>query len=173
VGKEVTKVIIVLGSPNDDEGNLSDMAKSRCAQVLMEFKRNPDYKILCTGSFGEHFNKTELPHAQYVKEHLQARGIPNSVFLDFTLSRFTFEDATLSIPAFEKHQIKEAILVTSDFHMSRAKLLFTTIFPTVTFTYSASHTACNDNELRRLANHELMAIEREKRNLEVYFKRAQ
>jgi len=169
----VTKVIIVLGSPNDDEGNLSDMAISRCEQVVIEFDKNPNYKILCTGSFGEHFNKTEIPHAQYVKEHIQACGIPNSVFLDFTLSRFTFEDATLSIPAFEKHQVKEAILVTSDFHMNRAKLLFTTIFPSVRFTFSASNTACNDAELQRLASHELMAVEREKRNLAQYFKRAQ
>lgn len=168
----MTKVIIVLGSPNDDEGNLSAIAISRCEQAFVEYTKNSDYKVLCTGGFGDHFNKTKLPHAKYIKEYMQVLGIPNSAFLDFTLSAYTFEDASLSIPAFESLHIKEVILITSDFHINRAKLLFTAIFPMVSFIFSAAKTLCDDGELQRLASHELMAIEREKINLEQYFKHA-
>ncbi len=165
----MTKIIVILGSPNDDEGNLSLIAISRCEQVLKAFNDNLEHKILCTGGFGEHFNKTKRPHAHYLKSYLIKLGIPSSAFLDITLSRFTFEDASLSRSTFEKYHIKEAILVTSDFHMSRAQLLFTSIFPTVKFTCSASITQCDDIELQRLVNHEVMATEREKKNLEKYF----
>jgi len=169
----MTKVIIILGSPNDDVGNLSEIAISRCEQAIKVFNENLAHKILCTGGFGEHFNKSQSPHAHYLKNYLIKFGIPSSEFLDVTLSAFTFEDASLSKPIFDDHYIKEAILITSDFHMKRAKLLFTSIFPKVNFTFSAAITKCDDTELQRLEKHEIMAIEREKQNLEKYFNHAQ
>jgi uncharacterized SAM-binding protein YcdF (DUF218 family) len=169
----MTKVIVILGSPNDDAGNLSDIATSRCEQAFKAFNENPEYKVLCTGGFGEHFNRSQCPHAHYLKDYLIKLGIPSCSFIDITLSRFTFEDASLSIPVFDEYDIKEAILITSDFHMKRAQLLFTSIFPAVKFTFLASITQCDDAELQRLANHEVMATEREKQNLEKYFNHTQ
>jgi len=168
----MTKVIIILGSPNDEQGRLSDIAASRCEQAVMVFNKNSDHKVLCTGGFGEHFNKTQLPHAHYVKNYLIKRGILEAAFLEFTLSGFTFEDASLSTSILEQNHIKDAILVTSDFHINRAKLIFTSIFPKINFTFSAAKTNCDNAEFQRLTAHEFKVIEREKLNLKKYLEHA-
>ena len=51
-------IIILLGSPNDEEGQLSSIGIERANCSIEEYRKHPDYKILPTGGFGEHFNKT-------------------------------------------------------------------------------------------------------------------
>ena len=64
-------VIIVLGAPNDSEGNLSAIAIERCQQALIEYAQNPGAKILPTGGWGEHFNTTDKPHSHYLRQYLK------------------------------------------------------------------------------------------------------
>ena len=63
-------IIILLGSPNDEEGQLSSIGIERANCSIEEYRNHPDYKILPTGGFGEHFNKTDMPHASYAKHYL-------------------------------------------------------------------------------------------------------
>ncbi|MFT5756043.1 MAG: uncharacterized SAM-binding protein YcdF (DUF218 family) [Alteromonadaceae bacterium] len=153
--------IIVLGSPNDESGNLSPIALSRSEKALSEYNRVGDCKILCTGGFGQHFNSTNVPHGKYLQDHLMSKGVPASSFIDIALSSFTREDATLSKPILEKHSIMDVILVTSDFHMKRAKLVFNRILPNIEFVYSEATTISTDVEFKKLLQHEHNAIERE------------
>ena len=74
-------VIIVLGSPNDAQGNLSDIALSRCEQAYGEFVKQPTAFVHCTGGFGA-FNVTDQPHGFYTKQYLMHKGIPADKFLD-------------------------------------------------------------------------------------------
>jgi hypothetical protein len=48
-------VIVVLGSPNDDEGKLSGIAMERCFQAVAEFEKHPGYAVMPTGGWGAHF----------------------------------------------------------------------------------------------------------------------
>ncbi|PAJ72132.1 hypothetical protein CJF42_22880, partial [Pseudoalteromonas sp. NBT06-2] len=121
-----------------------------------------------TGGFGEHFNLTNIPHGQYIQEYLIAKGIPSSSFIEIALSSYTLEDATLSKPILEQYSITRCILVTSDFHMERAKLLFNLIMPNIDFKYSEAKILVSELELQKLIKHEKNAIKRELANFKAH-----
>lgn len=164
----MSSAIVILGSPNDKDGNLLPIAISRAKIALEEYKKAGQCKLLCTGGFGEHFNLTHIPHGQYLQEYLILKGIPPSSFIEIAFSSFTLEDATLAKPILEQHAISRCILVTSDFHMERAKLVFNHVLPDLDFEYSEAETFVNKDEFQKLINHEKNAIEREKVNLKAY-----
>lgn len=120
--------IIILGSPNNEKGELFNIAIERCNLALKEYNNHPGWKFLLTGGFGEHFNKTHLPHAQYLKEYLISKGISEKDFVEFALSKNTIEDAELSRKIVEKHKVNNVLIVTSDYHFNRADYIFSKIF---------------------------------------------
>ena len=152
--------IIVLGSPNDALGNLSTIAIERCRQALLEYRRTPAAKIIATGGWGAHFNTTEHPHGYYARKHLEAQGVPAEDILECVESANTVEDARLCRPVVKRHRITDLIVVTSDFHVPRARFLFDQAFRKPRLTYSASKTHLPADELARLKQHEEMALAR-------------
>lgn len=162
----MSKAIVVLGSPNDKEGNLLPIATSRADVALKVFEQYQECKILCTGGYGEHFNTTKVPHAQYLKDYLIAKGVPNTVFCDMALSAYTLEDAILSKPILEQAGISHCTVVTSDFHMDRVKLVFKSIMPGLSLEFIEASTPVGKDEFQKLVAHEKLAIKREQINLE-------
>lgn len=153
-------VIVVLGSPNDAQGQLLSIALERCSQALAEFKENPTYAVLPTGGWGPHFNTTDKAHGFYVRQELAGRGIPGSAFLPCTESSNTIEDASLSRPILDSYPGAELIVVTSDFHAARALFLFEREFPERRITISESVTNLPPDALVRLQAHEQKALEK-------------
>ncbi|MEZ4731490.1 MAG: ElyC/SanA/YdcF family protein [Caldilineaceae bacterium] len=84
-------LIVILGSPNDDQGKLSAMAQGRVALGCQWYqaRRAAGWKLLLTGGFGEHFNRTTHPHAYYLQQWLLAQGVPPQEILEFVLSHHT------------------------------------------------------------------------------------
>ncbi|WP_426370476.1 YdcF family protein [Pseudocolwellia sp. HL-MZ7] len=165
----MSTVIVILGHLNDEQGNLSAIAKLRCDMALTAsclLKKIHDVKILCTGGFGESFNTTRTSHGQHLKNYLRNKGVSKSVFIDVALSTYTFEDALLSKPLLEKNLINQVVLVTSDFHMERAKLVFEHVMPNSKFAYAEAITCIGESvsqqELTRLIEHEKQAIKRDR-----------
>lgn len=117
-------LILLLGSPNTDTGQLLNVAKERCEVALAEYKKKSNWKLLLTGGYGEHFNRTEKPHAEYLKQYLVERGIPEYAFVEYAESKNTLEDASLSKPTILKYDVKKIIIITSDYHLDRAKYIF-------------------------------------------------
>lgn len=156
--------IIVLGSPNDSEGNLSSMGIERCQQALAEYALYPDAKILPTGGWGEHFNTTDKPHGYYVRQYLVAHGVPEDRILECAESSNTVEDAQLAKPIIERHGITDLIVVTSDFHIPRAQFLFQREFPKIRLVFSAAKTNLPEDDLARRKQHEEKALARLKEN---------
>ena len=110
--------------------------------------------------WGAHFNTTSTPHSQYIKRYLISKRIPEAHFLPIVESRFTFEDATLSQRIIKGYGITSVILITSDFHLARAKFVFSGVFPTISFRYIAAMTPFSDEQLLELEKHELVVMER-------------
>lgn len=162
--RSVAGIIIVLGSPNDDRGNLSSIALDRCSQALVEYKKNPDYAILPTGGWGAHFNTTDKAHGYYVQQELVDQGIPESAFLPWVESSNTIEDSALARPVLEACAEAELIVVTSDFHAARAKYLFQREYPDRQIRMSTSPTRVTPDDLASLLEHERRALERLKNN---------
>jgi uncharacterized SAM-binding protein YcdF (DUF218 family) len=124
-------LIVVLGSPNDDQGNLSEMGRGRIELAFQKYTelRPHGWKLLLTGGFGEHFNRTATPNAQYAKQLLTARGVRESDFVEFALSRNTVDDALQSRPIVERHNCPSLLVISSDFHIPRVEFVFQSVFP--------------------------------------------
>lgn len=122
--QDIPGIIIILGSPNSEEGELYPVAIERCEKGIQEHLNRPGWKILLTGGFGEHFNKSEKPHAFYLQKYLLERGIAPEAILDLVLSTSTLEDASLSKQKVAKYNVKEIVVVSSDFHYNRARYIF-------------------------------------------------
>lgn len=148
------KAVIILGSPNDEQGNLLSIARERLPHGIREYLACPGSKILLTGGFGPHFNRTDKPHAYYAKQFLLKNGIEEKDFLEFALSYDTVQDAVLSKPILLANGIKEAIVVTSDFHMERTKRIFTRVLNSFNLVFSSCATNLPRESLESLNDHE-------------------
>lgn len=148
-------LIIILGAPNDDNGQLSPMAQGRVALGYQHYCAR-GWPLLLTGGVGEHFNRTPLPHAYYLQQWLLAHNVPAIAILPFARSRHTGEDALLARPLVEETGARQLLVVTSDFHIARAAWHFQAVFPNyrldvVGAPYLAS---CAPAERERLVAHE-------------------
>jgi vancomycin permeability regulator SanA len=153
------KIILVLGSPNADDGTLSEMALSRL-DVCIGLYQNEPFKIILTGGFGAHFNKANKPHAFYLKQKLLSLGVPMEDILAIVEASNSVEDATLSKWIIEKYSPEEIIIVTSDYHFERAKLIFETVYaPFANISFAlASSSGINGSIIDPLILHEKVSI---------------
>ncbi|GLU52093.1 YdcF family protein [Dyadobacter frigoris] len=154
------KIILVLGSPNEPDGTLSEMAKSRLT-VCQKLYVSGTYKIVLTGGFGQHFNTSDKPHAYYLKQNLLSKNIREEDIIGLTESRHSVEDATLSKWIITQYKPEKIIIVTSDYHFDRAKLIFDAVYaPFTDFSFSlASSVNINPEILNQLIQHEKTALQ--------------
>ena len=126
----VAGLIVILGAPNGDDGQLSLMAQGRVVlgYRLYRERQAAGWRFLLTGGFGEHFNRTALPHAYYLQQWLLVQGVPADDIVEFVLSRHTGEDARLALPIVERQGVRQLLLVTSDFHLARVEFIFRAVF---------------------------------------------
>jgi uncharacterized SAM-binding protein YcdF (DUF218 family) len=150
-------IIIVLGSKNDEKGNLSPNSKNRVDRAIEELKKNPGFKLLLTGGFGK-FNPTDKPHAQYLKEYALEKGIKEDDILEIIKSGNTVEDAYLSKPILNKYNPKQVFVSTSNFHLPRAKFIFEKILPQYKLKFLGSKESTSPLVLKKLIIHEKVAI---------------
>jgi uncharacterized SAM-binding protein YcdF (DUF218 family) len=122
--KPIKGMIVVLGSPNCENGELQSIGKERCELVLAELAKRSGWKILLTGGYGAHFNTTDQPHAAYLKHYLVKRGVPSEVIVEFAESTNTLQDASLAKSIVLKYRVPEIVVVTSDYHIDRARYVF-------------------------------------------------
>ena len=160
-------LIVVLGSPNSEEGELYSIAQARCQVALDEYARRDGWKLLLTGGYGAHFNTTDRPHAAYLQDYLIARGIPVGDIVEFAESTNTIEDASLSKPIVHKHGVKTILVITSDYHEDRARYVFEKEFAGtdvgIAFCVAQTDEAACDFDLEAQKRHEREALERLRR----------
>ncbi len=157
-------IIIILGSPNDEKGNLSPMGLARIEKGFKEYtkRKNGGWKILLTGGFGEHFNTTNKPHAHYASQILQKMGTPKKDILTFAESKNTYDDAIQVHNVLQSIEVPTLLIVTSDFHLERVKLIFDKIFKKKELQYRTTPhpDSCTPAQKNELIEHEKKAIEK-------------
>lgn len=158
------KIILVLGAPNDEEGNLGQIALDRLNSACAIYKVNEGFSILCTGGFGVHFNTSELPHAYYAKRYLISKGVKEEDFLKSPLSSNTVDDFRMTKQLIKDVKPTVLLIVTSDFHMERAKILHNIILHSPNTIFIPVKSSLNEDELSPLRLHEEKAIEELKIN---------
>lgn len=163
------RVILVLGAPNDEMGNLSQIAIDRLDCVFELSRCNDSCQILCSGGFGS-FNPTDLPHATYGKTYLVSKGIAVQFFLPFALSAHSVDDIRKALPILEDEKPDLVLLVTSDFHMARIKILWNIIAPkSFPIIFIPATSRLDMQQLAILHEHEKNAIDAlEKNQFKIY-----
>jgi uncharacterized SAM-binding protein YcdF (DUF218 family) len=152
--------LVVLGSPNDPDGVLGTLAVDRLQYVIDTQRHCQDRTILCTGGFGAQFNTSASPHADYARAYLAGRGVAGSCFLPSAYSSNTVEDAVLVKEILLDHALQEIVVVSSDFHLSRVKLIFGVILAGFGLDYvGVAHPTLQAGVLAELIRHERSAIQ--------------
>lgn len=156
--------IMILGAANDNKGNLSLIAKLRLTQGAKELSLHPDYKILLTGGFGNHFNETKKPHWQYAKAFLiNELSVSPAAFLPEAIeSANTVEDIEKARLILRKYHFSKIIIVTSEFHVARVRYIAEKALPmnAATLVYACAADEALDKDLmHRLREHEQRAID--------------
>lgn len=157
-------IIIVLGSPNNEKGELGQLAIDRLNTGIALYRNYPDYKILCTGGFGKHFNQTKQPHAYYAKLYLMEHGVAQNDVLEFALSANTVEDATKSCQIIRRYHPESIMVVTSDFHMPRVRFIFERVYSGSLISYVEAASQLAKDEKSRLIAHEQKSLNSLQRN---------
>jgi len=155
-GNIYRKVIVVLGSPNSPDGELSNIAKSRldyCSAIYSD-----GTLILCTGGWGAHFNTANEAHAVYAKRYLIHKGIPESCFLDPALSSNSVDDAVKVKEIISGMENVNLTVITSDFHMERAQLIFGKILEDSLLSFASVSCYVEKDMLANLIQHEELAV---------------
>ena len=151
------KVLIVLGSPNSETGDLGQVALDRL-EYCFDIFESKDNCIICTGGFGEHFNTAPLPHADYAIKYLKEKGLSAENFLESALSANTVEDAVLSKKIVLGHNLNAVVVITSDYHVERVKLIFDEILGFDQMEYVGVKHDISEEEMEKLLEHEKKAI---------------
>lgn len=152
------RCIIVLGSPNDEQGNLSTIALSRLRLARDLYLKERSY-VLCTGGFGPNFNTSKHPHALYAKRFLVENEVVEADFLTSALSQNTVEDAQLSLIQIRKTHLKHITIFTSDYHLPRSKFIFDKLFTRYQLKYAGADSShLNESMIARLETHETKAL---------------
>jgi len=127
---KIENLIVVLGSPNDDEGCLSGIGMGRTELAYQTWKDlcDPNCKILLTGGYGEHFNRTLKPNAFYAMKRLLQLGVPERNFIEIAESVNTVDDALKSFRIVECYDVNKILLISSDFHLERVQFIFDIVF---------------------------------------------
>lgn len=135
-------VILSLGSFNDNNKNLSLIAKYRmkkCYELLEKYKSNNNVKIILSGGKGSHFNITDETHSSICEKYLIEKLNVNKIHLTNNNIK-SFKNITNTVEeaiAFYEEMIKEKsvfflantiIILTSPFHLERTKYLFKKVY---------------------------------------------
>jgi uncharacterized SAM-binding protein YcdF (DUF218 family) len=89
-----------------------------------------------------------------------AHHVPEQDILEFVESSNTVEDVEFARPIIEKYEIFRIIVITSDFHLERAKYLFYNAFADLQLSFSGCHTNLPPKKIEELRQHEQRALER-------------
>lgn len=152
----ISEILIVLGGTNSPSGQLSDISITRLNYCVNQFKKGN--RILCTGGWGELFNKATSAHATYAKQYLIENGILDENFLASAISSNTVEDAVKVKTIIAKLKNIKLTVITSDFHLNRVKLIFNEILKNHKITYVSVASNLEPEKYNKLLLHEENAI---------------
>ena len=149
-------VLLLLGSPNSDDGVLSPVALAKCESGLVLLDRHPEWCLLPTGGFGDHFNRSAHPHWTYAHSWLCGHGVAASRVLGGVASTNTLDDAVFAQRRLLAlyGQLPETRVLTCAYHLRRARWIFERVFGVEVVHFEVSPDPADDPALPALRAHE-------------------
>lgn len=110
---------------NEKSNRISTLRSfDRVVQAIRLYKNNSIKKIVLSGGSGSLIEK-DFKEAAYIKNYLVKIGIPDTSILFEAQSRNTYENALYTSKLLGKNYHKaKSLLITSGYHMRRAKACF-------------------------------------------------
>ncbi|MFH1802333.1 MAG: ElyC/SanA/YdcF family protein [archaeon] len=123
------EVIIVLGV-DAPGGKISKEMKSRVDEALKIYKGNKGCKILMAGGFSLRYKGTDpgFRESQVMREYAIRQGVNKGDVLTEESSRDTLGNAYFTKPLVKKRLWKRIAIVTSDFHIGKARFMFDLVY---------------------------------------------
>lgn len=160
-GLATSPLLLLLGSPNDEQGNLSAVAKARVGEAVKAHREASGRALLPTGGFGEHFNTSDDPHYFHLTTALIAEGVSANLILAGVPSANTAQDAIGACQRARDLGYSSLEVITSDFHGERARLLFDRVRCELSVRFRlASSDHLDRGSIDALIEHERTAIQR-------------
>ncbi|HEU4421858.1 MAG TPA: ElyC/SanA/YdcF family protein [Pilimelia sp.] len=160
VGGAGPDVVAVLGAPNDPTGMLSRMAIDRCATAVGMCRGSPAAGLVLSGGFGAHFNTSAEPHWKHCERWIARRfGAGRARIVGRVESRHTYEDVLLLRELAGLLQPRSVTVVTSDYHVARARFLLDVLLPAAAVR-GVGHDGLSAGEYERFRQHEHEALAR-------------
>jgi len=132
VDPDLPQMIVVLGERLSDDGQPSDILKDRVATAVKYFSEHSGNIIACIMTGGPASNQNHLPEALCMEKIAIESGMPEAVIYIEDHSFNTIENAIYTLKLIQKNQLDisdySLVLITSDYHMNRARIIFSTIF---------------------------------------------
>lgn len=112
------EVLIVLGGSSTNNGVIGGSSYRRSANAVFAYRQGGVRQIIITGG-----GDTATAIAPSMGAFLECQGIPPSIIALETQSRSTRENALYTVPLLSG-SVGRPVLLTSDFHMFRARRVF-------------------------------------------------
>ena len=149
---------VYMGAPNSPDGTLSNISLSRLNTLVSVVREKKVNKIILTGGFGQHFNQSSSPHWFWAKSYLVNLGVPEHWIVACLETQSTESDVKEVSRFLDGAECSELIVVTSDFHVMRTRLLFLADAPNLKVSFVPSATIADDKTFLSLATHEVRRI---------------
>lgn len=134
-------LIVILGGGISLSGKLPQHVYQRLDKAIEIYQKSKTAKIVVSGRYSFLFNQLKkyppTTEAEKMAQYLLKKDIPKNKILLEKKSKDTLGNAYyLKKDIFLSHQEKEAIIITSYFHLKRVKYIFNKVFgPSYKFQY--------------------------------------
>ena len=144
------KVIIILGGGQNVDGTLPEWVIDRCKIAIKIYNSNPNsYKMITTSAASYHNpilldNGFPVYEATSMANYLISNGVSeNSIYKEWTsfdtIGNIYFSKTTIT----DIRNWYDLIIITSDFHMKRSKMIADYLFPLNNLTYNITYLSVN------------------------------
>lgn len=118
--RERFDAILVLGSPADSDGNPTPEMQARVNEGVREYERGVAPRLIFTGGSAHN----QYAEADVMANAAAAKGIPPSAIYVETRAMDTIQNACYSAQLMRDHKWHSAEVVSSEYHLPRASLIF-------------------------------------------------
>ena len=121
------KTIVVLGHRSVDV--LSDVCKKRVEKGVEMFNKDRNQIMVMSGGYALDLNKkNKVSEAELMKRYAVKLGVPDKKILKEELSRDTISNAYYTKQLLKRIKAKDIVVVSSEEHIPRVKLVFSKIY---------------------------------------------
>jgi uncharacterized SAM-binding protein YcdF (DUF218 family) len=140
--------IIVLGGGVNKDGSCPEIVKNRLELTIKFYLKKLSNKIILSGKVSKLNPNKKISEAKAMQNYLLIRRIPNQKIILEDKSTTTFENAVFLKRICQENKWNKIILITSAFHMKRAKSIFKFFFgKDYKFLFKAAHEGDVDKKL--------------------------